>query len=92
MGAHQDVAGVLVTGSSGRVGAAIAAAASAAGWMVQGHDRVPGAWTTALGDLRDQRVRRAALAGVQAVVHVAGLHAPHVGQVPHGETAVSAFS
>ena len=70
---------VLVTGSSGRVGEAVAAAVAAAGWVVRGCDRVPGPRTTVLGDLRDREVRRAALAGVQAVVHVAALHAPHVG-------------
>jgi UDP-glucose 4-epimerase len=74
-----------VTGSSGRVGSAIAAAASAAQWAVRGCDRVPGPWTTLVSDLRDPQARRVALAGVQAVVHVAALHAPHVGQVPGSE-------
>lgn len=74
-----------MTGSSGRVGGAVAAAASAARWAVRGCDRVPGPWTTLVSDLRDPQARRVALAGVQAVVHVAALHAPHVGQVPGGE-------
>ena len=82
---RRDAAAVLVTGSSGRVGGAVAAAASAVGWAVRGCDRVPGRWTTLLGDLRDPPACRAALAGVQAVVHVAALHAPHVGQVPSSQ-------
>jgi len=76
---------VLITGSSGALGTAIAAAAEAAGWIVRGVDRVPGRWTTVIGDLRDSSIRRAAVAGVKAVVHVAALHAPHVAQVPNEE-------
>jgi nucleoside-diphosphate-sugar epimerase len=84
MGAPESV-GVLVTGSSGRVGAAVAAAAAGAGWAVRGCDRVPGPRTTVLGDLRDREVAQAALAGVQAIIHVAALHAPHVGVAGNAE-------
>jgi nucleoside-diphosphate-sugar epimerase len=73
---------VLVTGSSGALGSAIAAAAAAQGWAVRGVDRVPGRWTTVVGDLREPSVRRAAVAGMEAVVHVAALHAPQVAHVP----------
>ena len=76
---------VLVTGSSGLIGSAIASTAAAEGWSVRGVDRIPGNWTTHLGDLRDEIVRRAALRNVNAVVHVAALHAPHVACVPHRE-------
>jgi UDP-glucose 4-epimerase len=76
---------VLITGSSGPVGSAIAAAAEAAGWVIRGVDRVPGRWTTVIGDLRESSIRRATVAGVQAVVHVAALHPPHVDQVPNTE-------
>ncbi|MFE1172276.1 NAD-dependent epimerase/dehydratase family protein [Streptomyces sp. NPDC058773] len=71
---------VVVTGSSGRVGSALAAAFDAAGWMVRGVDRVPGRWTSAVADLRDRRVRRAALQSADVLVHAAALHAPHVGR------------
>lgn len=81
----QEAVGVLVTGSSGRVGAAVAAAAAAAGWAVRGCDRAPGRRTTLLGDLRDRKVAQAALAGVKAVIHVAALHAPHVGVAGNAE-------
>jgi UDP-glucose 4-epimerase len=76
---------VLITGSSGALGSAIAAAAMAHGWTVRGVDRVPGRWTTVVGDLREPGVRRAAVAGMDAVVHVAALHAPHVTHLPDAE-------
>ncbi|WP_430640817.1 NAD-dependent epimerase/dehydratase family protein [Couchioplanes caeruleus] len=65
-----------VTGTSGRVGAAIAAALQADGWFIRGVDRVPGRWTSLLGDLRDPKVRRAALQQSELLVHAAALHAP----------------
>ncbi|WP_305789577.1 NAD-dependent epimerase/dehydratase family protein [Symbioplanes lichenis] len=74
-----------VTGTSGRVGAAIAAALAADGWFVRGIDRVPGQRTNLLGDLRDPTVRRAALQQSELVVHAAALHAPHVGRVDNRE-------
>jgi UDP-glucose 4-epimerase len=74
-----------VTGSSGRVGAAVAVALTAAGWSVRGVDRAPGRWTGIIGDLRDPQVRRAALRESHVVVHAAALHAPHVGRVDDRE-------
>lgn len=76
---------VLVTGSSGVVGAAVADEMHSAGWRVRGWDRRPGRWTTYCGDLRDEGLRTRAVAGVDVVLHVAALHAPHVGSVPDGE-------
>jgi nucleoside-diphosphate-sugar epimerase len=76
---------VLITGSSGALGSAIAALAASHGWSIQGVDREPGKWTTVVGDLREPHIRRAAVAGVDAVVHVAALHAPHVSQFPDTE-------
>jgi nucleoside-diphosphate-sugar epimerase len=74
---------VLVTGSSGRVGAAVAAALIKAGSGVRGLDRTPGPYTTVTADLADLRPEH--LDGVTAVVHTAALHAPHVGAVPDAE-------
>jgi UDP-glucose 4-epimerase len=74
-----------VTGTSGRVGAAIAAALEAGGWSVRGVDRTSGQWSTIKGDLRDPEVRRAALRGADILVHAAALHAPHVGRVDDRE-------
>ncbi|MFH8620225.1 NAD-dependent epimerase/dehydratase family protein [Streptomyces sp. NPDC017979] len=76
---------VAVTGSSGRVGAAIAAALDAAGWVVRGVDRIPGRWTNVAGDLRDRSVQLSALESADALVHAAALHAPHVGRLPDEE-------
>lgn len=75
----------MVTGTSGRVGAAIAEALQADGWFVRGIDRAPGLQTSLLGDLRDPEVRRAALQQSDLLVHAAALHAPHVGRVDDRE-------
>lgn len=80
---------VLVTGSSGRVGRAV--------WVrlarhheVVGLDRAPSSTVQALGDLAawtepgfhaGEAALDAALAGCDALVHTAALHAPHVGRV-----------
>ncbi|MFE2296874.1 NAD-dependent epimerase/dehydratase family protein [Streptomyces sp. NPDC059445] len=76
---------VAITGSSGRVGSALAAAFDAAGWVVHGLDRVPGRWTTAVADLRVRRARRSLLRSADVLVHAAALHAPHVGRVADEE-------
>ncbi|MFJ5610538.1 NAD-dependent epimerase/dehydratase family protein [Streptomyces sp. NPDC093221] len=76
---------VVVTGSSGRVGSALAAAFDAAGREVRGVDRVAGRWTSVVADLRDPRERRAALRSADVLVHAAALHAPHVGRVADEE-------
>jgi UDP-glucose 4-epimerase len=74
-----------VTGTSGRVGAAVARALEAAGWPVRGLDRIPGRHTDVVGDLRDGPSRRALLHAAEVVVHAAALHAPHVGLVDDAE-------
>lgn len=75
---------LLLTGSSGRIGSAIAAALAPAHEVV-GLDRRPGPATRFTGDLGDSRLLAAALDGVDAVVHTAALHAPDVGRVPDAE-------
>ncbi|MET9765033.1 NAD(P)-dependent oxidoreductase [Streptomyces sp. NPDC006372] len=74
-----------MTGSSGRVGSALAAALGAAGWTVCGVDRVPGRWTSVIGDLRERSVRLAAVPSADVLVHAAALHAPHVGRLADEE-------
>jgi nucleoside-diphosphate-sugar epimerase len=83
--AEPAVGSALVTGTSGLVGAAVAAALTAAGWSVRGLDRAKGRWTDVVADLRDRPARRTALAGAEVVVHAAALHAPHVGSVSEAE-------
>jgi nucleoside-diphosphate-sugar epimerase len=66
---------VLVTGSSGRIGGAIAARLNLR-HQVTGVDRRQGALTTEIADVRDTAVLSPLLAGVDAVVHTASLHVP----------------
>ena len=49
---------------------------------VVGLDLKPGPQTTHVGNIRDERLVRQLLGGVDAIVHVAALHAPHVGIKP----------
>ncbi len=66
---------ILLTGSSGRIGAAIGARLSLRHPVI-GIDRRPGALTTEVVDLQDTRRIAPMLAGVDAVVHTASLHVP----------------
>lgn len=66
---------VLVTGSSGRIGGAIAARLSLR-HQVTGFDQRPGPLTTAIGDVRDTALLAGLAAGMDAVVHTAALHVP----------------
>lgn len=75
---------VLVTGSSGRVGRAVYARLSHEHEVV-GFDRSPSSTADFVGDLTDGIVLRQALRGVEAIIHTAALHAPHVGWVPDAE-------
>ncbi|MFC7535101.1 NAD-dependent epimerase/dehydratase family protein [Actinoplanes sp. GCM10030250] len=74
-----------MTGTSGRVGNAVARELEAVGWRIHGVDRSPGRRTTIVGDLRDATVRRALVQDADIVVHAAALHAPHVGLVDDAE-------
>jgi len=76
---------VLLTGSAGRIGRAIRLELLQRGHTVLGLDRVASEATDILADLCDTAAWQHALAGVQAVVHTAALHAPQVGEVPDGQ-------
>lgn len=69
---------VLLTGSSGRVGQAIAEALCDQ-YEIAGLDLVPGRFTTHLGTVTDPQRVAEALRDAVAVIHTASLHAPHVG-------------
>jgi UDP-glucose 4-epimerase len=73
---------VLVTGSSGRIGRAIVERLRQDHEQVRGLDRLPAPTTDVQGDLTDPAVVAWALRGIDAVVHTAALHAPHVGRLP----------
>ncbi|KAF1014947.1 MAG: N-acetyl-alpha-D-glucosaminyl-diphospho-ditrans,octacis-undecaprenol 4-epimerase [Stenotrophomonas maltophilia] len=72
---------ILLTGSSGRIGRAIFGALAAAHEVV-GLDRSPFATTRIIADITDRKALERAVRGVDAVIHTAALHAPHVGLVP----------
>lgn len=66
---------ILVTGSSGHLGEALMRTLPDA----VGLDVLEGELTTVIGDVADREVVRAAMKGVDGVVHAATLHKPHVG-------------
>lgn len=72
---------VLITGASGRVGRAIYVRLMREHEVV-GLDRSPSSTADVLGDITDAKLLERAAQGMDAIVHVAALHAPHVGRVP----------
>ncbi|MEE3625413.1 NAD(P)-dependent oxidoreductase [Nitrospirillum sp. BR 11752] len=76
---------ILVTGSSGPLGAAIVRQGLARGWAVTGLDIRAGATTDIQADVTDASALARALEGQDAVIHVAALHAPQVGRVPDAD-------
>ena len=74
----------LVTGSSGSIGSALARALSH-NMEVVGIDLVPGKYTSSVFDLQQIDKLRRCLETVDAIIHCAGLHAPHVGIASDGE-------
>jgi nucleoside-diphosphate-sugar epimerase len=75
---------IVLTGSSGRVGRAIFSAL-AGQFEVVGIDRTPFSTTHLVGDFANEALLLSAFTGADAVIHVAALHAPHVGTVPDRE-------
>src|SRR5947208_9774604 len=61
---------VLLTGSQGRIGSALRERLPELGWQLRGFDRVAGA--DVVGELTDPAALASAMAGVEAVVHLAG--------------------
>ncbi|SFR87324.1 Nucleoside-diphosphate-sugar epimerase [Stenotrophomonas maltophilia] len=72
---------ILLTGSSGRIGRAIFGALAATHEVI-GLDRSPFATTRIIADVTNTKALERAVRGVDAVIHTAALHAPHVGLVP----------
>ncbi len=70
---------ILVTGSAGHLGEALVRVLRDAGEDVRGADLLPSPYTDLVGSLADRDVARRAVAGVDAVLHAATLHKPHVG-------------
>jgi UDP-glucose 4-epimerase len=70
---------ILVTGSAGHLGEALMRVLRAEGVEVRGADLLASPHTDLVGSLADRAVARAAVDGVDAVLHTATLHKPHVG-------------
>jgi nucleoside-diphosphate-sugar epimerase len=70
---------VLVTGSAGHLGEALMRALPAAGCDCVGVDVLSSPHTTVVGSIADREVVRRCMDGVDAIVHAATLHKPHVG-------------
>lgn len=70
---------ILVTGSSGHIGSAVAARLAQRARII-GLDRQPGGFTTRIGDIEDDRLVRTLMRGTEVVVHTAALHVPDLGR------------
>lgn len=69
---------ILVTGSSGHLGHALTHTLSALGHQTLGIDIVAAPWTQRVGSIIDRAFVRECMRDVEAVVHAATLHKPHV--------------
>ena len=69
---------ILVTGSSGHLGEALVRTLRKNGREVLGIDIVPSEFTSELGSIADRRFVKRWMNGVDAVLHTATLHKPHV--------------
>jgi UDP-glucose 4-epimerase len=72
------LATVLVTGSTGHLGEALMRVLPRYGYAVRGLDIAPAAFTERVGSAADRAFVRGCMEGVDAVVHTATLHKPHV--------------
>ena len=74
---------VLVTGSSGHLGEALMRTLRANGRAAFGLDIIPGLFTDATGSIADRALVARSMQGVDAVLHAATLHKPHVATHTH---------
>jgi UDP-glucose 4-epimerase len=69
---------VLVTGSSGHLGEALVRTLRGSGHDVVGLDRMASPFTTKVGPISDRSCVRECMRDVEAVLHLATLHKPHL--------------
>lgn len=69
---------LLITGSSGHLGEALVRTLKAMNHKVVGIDIVPSDFTDRVGSITDRQFVRQCMKGVDAVLHTATLHKPHV--------------
>jgi nucleoside-diphosphate-sugar epimerase len=72
----------LVTGSAGHLGEALMRTLRAGGRTALGVDVRPSPFTDVLASVSDREAMHAALRGIDAVIHTATLHKPHVSTHP----------
>jgi len=70
---------ILVTGSSGHLGEALLRVLGAEREEIVGLDLLDSEYTTAVGSIADRDFVRRCAEGVDAILHTATLHKPHVG-------------
>jgi UDP-glucose 4-epimerase len=76
---------ILLTGSAGHLGEGLARVLPERGHEVVGLDILESPHTDVVGSIADRAVVRRAMDGVDAVLHAATLHKPHVGSHPRQE-------
>src|SRR5438132_8181913 len=69
---------VLVTGSAGHLGEALVRTLRNTNHEVSGVDLIPSDFTNKIGSIADRDLVRRCMSGVEAVLHTATLHKPHV--------------
>ena len=69
---------ILVTGSAGHLGEALMRTLQGSEHQAFGIDVLPSPYTQRVGSIADRQFVRACMRGVQAVLHAATLHKPHV--------------
>lgn len=76
---------ILLTGSSGWLGQALAPMLQAAGHQVTGLDPQPSTHTTVVGSVADGKLVRQLVFDrrIEAVIHAGAVHQPHMAKVPH---------
>jgi nucleoside-diphosphate-sugar epimerase len=69
---------ILITGSSGHLGEALVRVLRTSGHEVVGLDLLPSAWTDVVASITDVDAVHDCMQGVDAVIHTATLHKPHI--------------
>lgn len=69
---------ILVTGSSGHLGEAVMRRLESTGHQAVGADILEGPFTRHVGTIVDFEFVKSSMAGIEAVIHAATLHKPHV--------------
>ncbi|HZE86443.1 MAG TPA: NAD(P)-dependent oxidoreductase [Puia sp.] len=76
---------ILITGSSGHLGEALVRTLQNTNHEIIGIDIIPSAFTDKVGSVADRQFIRQCMQGVDAVLHTATLHKPHVVTHTHQE-------